>query len=354
MEGHNERITLSQCTFGNVDVGGFGRCRASAGLATRVLRIECPGSLTVNRWLRNEWRIVHAELAPSGRRHGNGGLSVQLNVQLRGERQWCDTELRRRHNNPDLHPARRGGLGGQAWVANVTSFVSTNINLGSLTTWTANEGGNTANIDGEALVIAYKNPAITQTQTVAILQGFSNSGGDTSHVTFSALPAGFTAAMQIGDGFSYDGPDPNNPTNTAQTLTISVNGTPITTVAGHCDDDQDTSCANGSLITMGAVNAGPDSDPFTPFPCNGIGCIGSDHENYNLANVLAVGDTNATINTNNPSNNDNIFVETFEFSVAASVTTGPSVPEPSSMALLGAGLAGFGWYRRQRARRIAS
>jgi hypothetical protein len=236
----------------------------------------------------------------------------------------------------------------QAWRANVTGFVQANASLGSLTTWTVNEGTQTAAIDGEGLVIAYTNPAISNTQTVAILDGFSSSSGDTSHINFSALPAGFTATMQIGDGFSFDGSDPNNPTDTGQVSTITVNGTDLTTVAGHCDDSQTSPCEDGSLITVGAINAGPDNDPFTPFPCTGLTCISMDHENYNLANILNVGDTSATLTTVNPSGDDNIFLEVFEFSVPAQVVT---TPEPSAIALLGFGLAGLGWARRRGSRR---
>jgi len=131
----------------------------------------------------------------------------------------------------------------QAWCADVTGFVQANANIGSLTTWTANEGAQTAAIDGEALVIVYFNAAAQPTtHTISILDGFSLSAGDTSNVSFTALPAGFTAQMMIGDGFSFDGTDPNNPTNTNQVSTINVNGTNLTAVAGHCDDNQDNFC----------------------------------------------------------------------------------------------------------------
>jgi hypothetical protein len=231
----------------------------------------------------------------------------------------------------------------QAFRANVTSFVQANANIGGLTTWTAHEVN--ANQDGEALVIVYSNPTVQPTtHTISILDGFSSSSGDTSHVSFNALPAGFTAQMMIGDGFSFDGTNPNAPTNTNQVSTITVNGTNLTTVAGHCDDDQDATCANGNLITMGATNAGSHDDPFTPFPCNGLGCIGSDHERYNLGNIFNVGDTSATLMTVNPSNDDNIFLEVFDISGNVVFQT----PEPGSLALLGAALASFGLFGRRR------
>jgi len=231
----------------------------------------------------------------------------------------------------------------QAFRADVTSFVQANANIGALTTWTVRESN--ANQDGEALVIVYSNPTVQPTtHTISILDGFSSSAGDTSHVSFTALPAGFTAQMMIGDGFSFDGDGPLGPTNTGQVSTISVNGVNLATVAGHCDDAQDATCANGNLITVGGLNAGSKTDPFTPFPCDGLGCIGSDHEHYNLANVLNVGDTSATLRTVNPSNDDNIFLEVFDISGVAQF----QVPEPGSLALLGAALAGFGLFGSRR------
>jgi hypothetical protein len=238
----------------------------------------------------------------------------------------------------------------QAWRADVTGFVTANANLGSLTTWTVNEGGKTAALDGEALVIVYKNAtAQPNTHTITILDGFSSSSGDTSKISFTALPPGFTAHMFLGDGFSFDGTNPLAPTSTTQVSTIKVNGTTLTEVAGHCDDNQDNNCANGSLFTMGGTNAGPKTDPFTPFPCAGIGCIGSDHEAYDLANVFKVGDTSGTLTTVNPSGDDNIFLEVFDISGTAVICqVNCSVPEPASLVLLGAGLVGLGVYFRRR------
>jgi|ERR1019366_7415208 hypothetical protein len=185
--------------------------------------------------------------------------------------------------------------------------------------------------DGEALVVVYKDPAVSDISTVGILDGFSAVGGDNSTISFSSplnpAASGFFAEMRIGDGFSC----------CSQTSTIAVNGTTITNNAGNNDDSVDGSPQNGNLITMGGSN-----DPFSPM----LPSYAADHERYNLIPQINNGDTSIGIHTVNPSGDDNIFLEVFAVSGAATISSG--VPEPASIFLFGTLLAGVGLRLRRR------
>jgi hypothetical protein len=234
-----------------------------------------------------------------------------------------------------------GSTGGccslQASRANVTSIVKPVIDSGpgGIYNFAITEGKATQ--DGEALVVVYSN-ATLPTSTIAILNGFSAQAGDNSSISFATglnpAAAGFQAEMRIGDGFSCCG----------QKSVITVNGQTLTNVAGNHDDGL-SGDSNGALITVGGSN-----DPFTvASPGTPANDYATDHERYDLRPYITAGDTTINIHTVNPSNDDNIFLEVFQVTGEGRVTTGPGViPEPTTWAMLIAGIAGLGAMLRRR------
>jgi len=237
----------------------------------------------------------------------------------------------------------------QAWRADVTATVAAVVGSGGAAPFnfavTETASGSQ---DGEALVVVYSNPSLP-TQTVGILDGFSASTGDSASINFATpldpTAPGFLAEMRIGDGFSFDGPDPLAPFSTQQTSVINVNGQLLTNVAGHCDDAKDATCANGNLITVGGWN-----DPLAPLNPT----VGQDHERYNLTPLITPGDMSIGITTRNASGDDNIFLEVFLVTGAGGVNAPPPVPgpqspvpEPTTLSLLGIGVVGA-WRRLRR------
>jgi hypothetical protein len=218
----------------------------------------------------------------------------------------------------------------------VTSFLSPIINggAGGIYNFTIDEGANIGGIDGTALVVVYSLPSLA-TSTVAILDGFTNPGGDTTTLSFSAplnpLAPGFTAEMRLGIGFSCCG----------QKSTVNVNGTTITNEAGNNDDGLG-SISNGQLITVGG-----DDDAFSAL----LPSYADDHERYDLVPYLNVGDTDITVRTNNPSGDDNIFLAAFRVSGNAVVN---AVPEPGTWSMMIAGFGMVGAFMRRRVRKLAA
>jgi len=222
---------------------------------------------------------------------------------------------------------------------NVTSIVKPVIDVGPGGLYNFDITETSASQDGEALVVVYSLPGLA-TSTVAILDGFSNAGGDSFTASFvdplDPTAAGFFAEMALGINFSCG--DAN--CGGIQSSIVTVNGTTITENAGNYDDSDlppPGNAADGRLFTMGGFN-----DPFSAL----LPSYADDHERYNLVPFISMGDTSIVVGTNNPSNDDNIFLAVFAVAGEAEVT--PTIPEPSTWALLGTGMLVVGLWKRRR------
>ncbi|WP_417463006.1 PEP-CTERM sorting domain-containing protein [Kordiimonas sp.] len=224
-----------------------------------------------------------------------------------------------------------------AFRSDVTSIVKSTIESGGggIYDFAITEGGERLSIDGHALVVVYENAALPEA-SVGILDGFSDTGGDSTSINFAqgldVSDPGFFAEMRLGIGFSCCN----------QASDVSVNGNLITRNAGNNDDGEEVS--NGSLITVGGFD-----DGFSSL----LPSYADDTERYNLAasGFLNNGDTSILINTRNPSNDDNIFLAMFYVSGEAGFNEPPPsspVPLPASawlMLSVLAGLFGFGRFK---------
>ena len=199
--------------------------------------------------------------------------------------------------------------------ADVTTKVAAKVGGGSgITDFAVNS--DPSGLDGVGLVVVYSNPALPEV-TVAILDGGSKQAGDTATFNFASplntSTAGFSAVMSLGSGFSFQSGVPSDHVcGSVQFSTVDVNGSRLTTCAGNYDDGYS---ANGGLITVGGVG---DSLANPPDP---NAATGTDDELYNLVPFLHNGDASLTIETTNPSGDDNLFLAVIAITARAAVTT---------------------------------
>lgn len=198
--------------------------------------------------------------------------------------------------------------------AEVTAQVATKVGSGGgITNFTVNN--DPTGLDGVALVVVYSNATLPES-TVAVLDGSSQPGGDTTTFNFASpldktIP-GFSATMSLGSGFSFQGGSGpgTHVCAPSQFSTVDVNGARLTSCAGNYDDGQGN---DGGLITVGGVG------DLTDNPINPNIQAGVDDELYDIAGFLHQGDTSAVLQTANPSNNDNLFLAVIDITAKATV-----------------------------------
>jgi len=179
----------------------------------------------------------------------------------------------------------------------------------------------TAYLDGSILAVIFDDPAQTVNNSVVLLFGAQNMTGDTFNIGL-ANPVNKSdpkLAMDFSLGISY-GWQPSG-----QVSDVSVNGKRLTSSAGGQDDGFD---ADGGLITVGGIgdsNANP-SDPFAGV----YSSCRDDDELYSLLPFINDGDTKISVDTINPSNDDNIFFAGLSVSSANAIVGEGIILDPVS------------------------
>lgn len=250
--------------------------------------------------------------------------------------QW--TSLGSYQPDPTIYPYFWLG----AYRVDVTAQVSALAGggSGSLFNWVVNSetpSFGDLGVDGEVLAVVYSLPGESY-RTIALLDGFSTSAGDSTTVAFAnPLTAGqladpsFEALFSLGIGYSAGGFQ-------YSTVDVNVAGNRLTSSAGGYDDG---ASENGALITAGGIGDNPAN------PANPNSTTSPDDELYTLGSFLSAGMTGFTIHTRNPSLDDNIFFAGLNITADARVEN--SVPDTgSTLSLLGLGLAALAGCRRMK------
>lgn len=221
-------------------------------------------------------------------------------------------------NDDWTRPSR---IASQNVAADVTSLVSGKLNAAAAGTvnFTVAEA-NTFQLDGEVLAVVWSAPS-ARARTIVLMYGALAPGGDRFEVNLGEpLKPSSTATMSLGISYGFQ------PAN--QYSNISVNGKPMTSSAGGSDDGQSS---NGSLITVGGIG---DSTTNPPDPTADDTCPEAprcDDELYDLKALVGTGATGFTVDTTNPSNDDNVFLAAFDLGTTASVGKGV-ILSPSAVA----------------------
>jgi hypothetical protein len=218
--------------------------------------------------------------------------------------------------------------------ADVTSLVASQLNAAPAgdSEFTIAEGNTTEEMDGEILAVIFNNPNLKAPNSVTLLYGAQNPFGDSFHVGLAEpvelSKPGFALNLSLGISYGYE-----TDLETSQFSDVKVNGKVMTQMAGGQDDcfekysatpNYPEGCPNGTLITVGGIgDSTNDPNPNeTLEECaaqQGEPVARCDDELYSLLPFVENGDTELTFETDNPSDNDNIFFGALETHANAAV-----------------------------------
>ncbi len=201
------------------------------------------------------------------------------------------------------------------YYGDVTELVKTTIDehAAGIFDLTFDQGDNADGdyVEGGSLIVIFDDPN-AELSSIYLQAGTSDPAGDSFSFDFDALTLDKLAnpmILSIGASNSYqtDAPDDGEGgSGVNQHSNITVNGNVISDSAGGCDDmvDYPVGCNSMGYNTIGGV--GDDLDmPTVPWT-NPPGYFAED-ELYDIASMMTVGDTGLTVETINPSNDDNLY-----------------------------------------------
>jgi hypothetical protein len=282
---------------------GHGGYSTDGGYPGSVVRAEVPAGSTVEQaYLYGTYATYSAQPMPAPQRTIDfDGTNVEM------------TEI---ENDGGILPSTR---------ADVTPQVAAKVQGGGGIT-SFGVDSSPSSIQGVALVVIYSNPS-SPLESIAVLDGAASSAGDTATLNFAAplntATPGFSSTMAIGDGYSYQGAaDSHSCGPVQQDSWIKVNEALLTSCAGG---DDDGSPNFQYLITVGGIGDST-NDPSNPSTTT----EGTEDELYSLTPFLHNGDTQLTIQTANPSGDDDLFLAVIAITANASAGIGNESAPPAA------------------------
>lgn len=228
-----------------------------------------------------------------------------------------------------------GALGGKNYLADVTSLVKSTIDAASagILDLAVDEGTANNSIEGTSLLVIFDDPESVWGSLIFMF-GSSDTTGDNFEVSFPALESNELSGHWMSLGISYGFQNGDLQQASTLTLTTSSVASPATLsqIAGGADDASGTA-TNGNLITVGGIGDSIENNPGTSTTY--VSPHRTDDELYGLEDYLSAGDTSITLNSRNPSNDDDIF-QAVLFLKRVQIQDAVVVDDPEVTALLGA------------------